>query len=78
MLFVFDTCLDWFRTMPTLQHDKNQPEDLNSDMEDHAADETRYACMSRPWTPTNRADARKEQRDYGLADDEDEDNWKTR
>lgn len=49
MLYVFDTCIDSIRTIPMLQHDTNKPEDLDSDMEDHAADDWRYACMSRPF-----------------------------
>lgn len=58
MLVVFDTCRDFIRTVPVLQHDADRPEDLDTDAEDHAADETRYACMSRPWTrPTPRVAA---------------------
>lgn len=49
MLFVFDTCRDFVRTVPLLQHDRARPEDLDTDSEDHIADEARYACMSRPW-----------------------------
>jgi hypothetical protein len=49
MLVTFSTCVDSIRTIPALQHDDLKPEDLDSDMEDHAADEWRYACMSRPW-----------------------------
>ena len=49
MLFCFDTCRHSIRTIPVLQHDEKRPEDLDTDMEDHAADEWRYACMSRPW-----------------------------
>lgn len=52
MLYVFKTCRDFIRTVPILQHDPDRPEDLDTDAEDHAADETRYACMSRPWTAT--------------------------
>lgn len=48
MLFVFKTCRDFIRTVPVLQHDPNRPEDVDTDGEDHAADEARYACMSRP------------------------------
>ena len=48
-LVVFSTCSDFLRTVPVLQHDKDRPADLDSDMEDHAADEARYACMSRPY-----------------------------
>jgi hypothetical protein len=33
-----------------MQHDKVNLEDLDTDMEDHVADELRYACMSRPFT----------------------------
>lgn len=50
MLLVFDTCRDLIRTLPALQHDEDRPEDLDTEGEDHAADETRYACMSRPLT----------------------------
>lgn len=48
MLFIFSTCSDTIRTLPAMQHDSLKPEDMDSDGEDHAADETRYACMSRP------------------------------
>lgn len=51
MLYFLDTCVDSLRTIPTLQHDARNKEDLDTDGEDHAADETRYACMSRPWLP---------------------------
>jgi hypothetical protein len=48
MLVVFDTCRDFIRTVPVQQHDPLRPEDLDTTGEDHIADETRYACMSRP------------------------------
>lgn len=48
-LFVLSCCEDTIRTLPTLQHDETKQEDLDTDGEDHAADETRYACMSRPY-----------------------------
>jgi len=51
MLYVFKTCRDFIRTVPVMQHDPNRPEDVDTDGEDHAADEARYACMSRPWIP---------------------------
>jgi hypothetical protein len=50
MLYTFTTCKDFIRTLPSLQHDEVRPEDLDTDGEDHAADETRYACMSRPYS----------------------------
>ncbi len=51
MLYFSDQCEDTIRTLPTLQHEEKNPEDLDTDAEDHAADELRYACMSRPWKP---------------------------
>ncbi len=48
-LVVFSTCLDFIRTVPVLQHDTARPEDVDTNAEDHAADEARYACMSRPY-----------------------------
>jgi hypothetical protein len=50
MLVVFETCRDFLRTVPGLQHDRARAEDLDTDGEDHIADETRYACLSRPIT----------------------------
>jgi hypothetical protein len=32
-----------------LQHDPDRPEDLDTTAEDHAANDWRYACNSRPW-----------------------------
>lgn len=50
MIVAFNTCVDSIRTIPVLQHDPDKPEDLDTTAEDHAADDWRYACMSRPWT----------------------------
>lgn len=50
MMVWFSTCADSIRTIPVLRHDDDRPEDLDTDMEDHAADDARYAAMSRPWT----------------------------
>ena len=50
MFYVFSNCVHFIRTIPALQHDDVKAEDLDTDGEDHAADEWRYACMSRPWT----------------------------
>lgn len=51
MIYFGDDCEDTIRTLPVLQHDDTDTEDLDTDGEDHAADETRYAVMSRPWNP---------------------------
>jgi hypothetical protein len=49
LIYVFNTCREIIRTLPIMQHDGNQPEDLDTDLEDHAVDQTRYACMARPY-----------------------------
>lgn len=49
MIVWFHTCTDSIRTIPTLQHDPADWEDVLKAGEDHAGDQTRYACMSRPW-----------------------------
>lgn len=48
-LYVFSTCTHLIRTLPALQHDEARPEDVDTEGEDHAGDELRYACMSRPY-----------------------------
>jgi len=51
LLYFVENCEDTIRTFPFLQHDDKNPEDVDTEGEDHAGDETRYACMSRPWLP---------------------------
>lgn len=51
MIYTFSTCVDSIRTVPVLPHDPLSTEDVDTAAEDHAADEWRYACMSRPWLP---------------------------
>lgn len=50
MWYVFKTCPHIIRTLPALQHDLNDPEDCDTDGEDHAPDALRYGFMSRPWS----------------------------
>src|SRR3990167_8107130 len=50
MLYATKNCHDGFwRTMPDIVMDERHPEDIDTDQEDHCADDVRYACMSRPW-----------------------------
>lgn len=51
MIYCFSTHGASIRTIPALQHDPARMEDVNTESEDHAADEWRYACMSRPYSP---------------------------
>jgi len=50
MMFFMDCCTEIIRTLPVLQHHELNMEDVDTDSEDHAPDETRYACMSRPYS----------------------------
>jgi hypothetical protein len=47
-LRIFSTCRNLIRTFPLLPLDDSNPEDINTDVEDHAYDALRYGCMSRP------------------------------
>ena len=49
MIYFFENCEDIIRTLPVMQHDPDNPEDLQEG-EDHAPDSVRYACMSRPFS----------------------------
>ena len=51
MMYVFRNCQAFIRTIPILQYDDHRPEDLNTEGEDHVADEVRYFLMSRPIKP---------------------------
>lgn len=51
MMYVFENCKAFIRTIPALQYDDYKVEDLDTDGEDHVADEVRYFCMSRPIKP---------------------------
>lgn len=45
-LYVQEHCTDGFlRTVPTIQRSETKPDDVDTEAEDHAADEARYGCM---------------------------------
>ena len=48
MLFVFDACRDFIRTVPVLRSDAMRPDDLDTQGEDHIVDVVRQACSPRP------------------------------
>lgn len=50
MLLFFKNCKHVIRTLPELLNDDKNPEDVDTNMEDHAYDSIRYGCMSRPIT----------------------------
>ena len=55
-MYVFSSCKAFIRTIPLLVYDEHRPEDLDTEMEDHVADECRYAFMSRPVAPIRPAE----------------------
>lgn len=54
-MYVFNNCKAFIRTMPLMMFSDTRPEDLDTSLEDHCADEVRYMCMSRPVKPIARA-----------------------
>ena len=50
-LKVFSTCKHWLRTVPSIQPSDNNPEDVDTDAEDHAWDCTRYGVMRKRRQP---------------------------
>ena len=51
MLQVFNTCVHFIRTVPSLTYDTRMVEDVNSSQEDHIYDECRYVLMENPISP---------------------------
>ena len=50
-MYVFENCKGFIRTIPLMMYDKHKVEDLDTDLEDHIADEWRYMCMTQPVKP---------------------------
>lgn len=48
MMYVFDTCREFIRTIPSLIYDDNKVEDVDTDGEDHDYDAMRYFFMRNP------------------------------
>ena len=55
MMYIFNNCKAFIRTIPLLMYDEHKVEDLDTDGEDHVADEVRYFLMSRPIAPRVKA-----------------------
>lgn len=69
MMYFMDNCVHAIRTLPALQHDPLKLEDVDTTGEDHAPDEIRYACMSRPFSRPTQIDTVKtmfKRKDNGL------------
>lgn len=57
-LFIFDSCANVIRTLPLAQHDDNNPEDMDTDGDDHALDALRYLLAVRPISEVQRRERR--------------------
>lgn len=57
MLYVFNTCKHFIRTVPNLVYSETDVEDVDTDGEDHIYDECRYMCMEYPVAQTIRIPA---------------------
>ncbi len=80
MLFFFANNVHAIRTVPALQHDSLRVEDVMTASEDHAGDEVRYACMSRPWIKALKPPEEAAASDYigsNYREEVDADNWRT-
>ena len=51
MLYVFDTCKHFIRTIPSLVYSQVDVEDIDTTQEDHIYDEVRYIAMTNPINP---------------------------
>lgn len=51
MMYVFKSCRQVIRTLPSLIYDEKHPEDVDTTMEDHLYDAIRYVCMENPLNP---------------------------
>ena len=63
MLYVFNTCKHFIRTVPNLVYDETDVEDIDTDGEDHIYDELRYVCMKNPIAPRRRLPEKKQEYD---------------
>lgn len=51
MMYVFNTCRHFIRTVPNLTYDDSNVEDINTKSEDHIYDCVRYVLMANPISP---------------------------
>lgn len=54
MLVFFNNCRHTIRTLPNLVLDAKDPEDVDTNLEDHAYDQVRYAVSSYPLSPVKK------------------------
>ena len=77
MLYATRNChAGFWRTMPDIVMDETHREDVDTDQEEHCYDETRYFCMSRPWSKVGQDKRKPKVRDYNF-EEKSENSWKT-
>src|SRR3990167_7939342 len=77
MLYATRNCHDGFwRTMPDLVMDERHVEDVDTDQEDHAYYDVRYACQSRPWMSVVKKKDEKREKDW-FREKQTADSWRT-
>lgn len=57
--YVFNNCKDFIRTIPLMMYNDHRPEDLDTTLEDHAADDWRYGMMAYPIKPVRQVVEKK-------------------
>jgi len=74
MLYIFDTCKHFIRTIPALVYSQVDVEDIDTTQEDHIYDEVRYIAMANPINPPKKPFKPKE---YNPLEDDDVElkNW---
>lgn len=50
-LYVFDYCRGWISRVPVLVRDSKNPDDVDTEQEDHDWDSTRYRVLHKPVRP---------------------------
>ena len=48
MMVVYQSCKHFIRTIPALAIDEDNPEDIDTEQEDHVYDDTCLICMAQP------------------------------
>jgi hypothetical protein len=48
-LYIFNTCINWIRTVPMLPRSEKDLDDVDSDTEDHLYDASRYRLITKKY-----------------------------
>jgi hypothetical protein len=57
-LYILRRCANLIRTLPLMVKDSNHPDDIDTTLEDHAADSLRYALQAAHWLGANKPKTR--------------------